>query len=412
MADDSEFASGDRLTTRAGELLEEIFHQRRSASQVLDRHFRQHRCGSTERNRLTEIVFTVLRQRRRLEHRLAVDEPGRAVGGLALAAAVPLLAVGADDVPLPPLTSAREYSLPDWLWDRLCDQWGEAETRRLAAALNQPASVDLRVNRRKSDRQRALAALGAAGIDVAATPYAPDGIRLHRRQPLGGLEIHRQGHLEVQDEGSQLIGHLLDPHPGTTVVDLCAGGGGKTLHMAALMAGRGRVIAVDREQRRLNRGRNRLKRAGIAGMVRLVPVRHERDRRLKPWTGKADAVLVDAPCDGTGTLRRHPEIRWHLQPHQVLEYQHRQLALLAAGAALTRPGGILVYATCSLLAAANETVVESFLQENKTFKMVPAGPFLASRGIGGLPGSKPFLNLLPHLTGTDGFFAARLQRRH
>jgi len=255
-----------------------------------------------------------------------------------------------------------------------------------------------------------LAILAAVGVVATATPFAPDGIRLQRRQPLGGLEIHRQGHLEVQDEGSQLVGHLMDAKPGQTLVDLCAGGGGKTLQLAALMGGRGRLIAADSDSRRLNRSRSRLKRAGVK-MVRLLPIRHERDPKLKFLTGKADGVLVDVPCSGTGTLRRHPEIRWHLQPEQVQLYQQRQCALLAAGAALTRPGGVLVYATCSLLAAENQSVIELFIEENQHFKVVSAGPFLARQGIGGLPESKPFLNLLPHLTGTDGFFAARLQRQ-
>lgn len=394
---------------QAAALLERILDQGLSAAQVLDARFRQDRPGAAQRAQLAGVVYAVLRHRRRLAWHLtadAADEPG--ITALALARA-------AMDHPNPaalpdPPTTAQRHSLPDWLWAALGEQWPEGEAEALAAALNQPATVDLRVNRRKSTREQALAALHAAGIPARPIPFAPDGLRMDGRQPLGGLEIFRRGHLEVQDEGSQLIGHLLDPQPGQTVVDLCAGGGGKSLHLAALMGGRGRIVAADIDSRRLNRIRARLKRGGVT-MVRLLPIRHERDPKLKPLTGKADAVLVDAPCSGTGTLRRRPEIKWQLQPEQVAVFHQRQSALLAAGAALTRPGGVLLYATCSWLKQENQDVVHGFLEENQSFTLQPALPFLARLGIEGLPGEQTFLNLHPHLTGTDGFFAARLLRR-
>ncbi len=393
-----------------------------SADAVLEPFFRERHAGSRERAGVAEWLYYVLRHRRRLEVMVRGVLPAGAVPSgmqLAIAASVAGREAGERDdlatrlgvaprshgaVDPPPLSAAERLSLPDWLWERFAEQWGAEEAERLGESLNQPASVDLRVNTLRATREAVLAALAEARIPAVPTPYGPDGVRLLQRQPLGGLEAFKQGWFEVQDEGSQLIAPLLMPQSGETVVDLCAGGGGKTLHLAALMGNRGRIVAADTQAHRLARLGGRGKRAGVR-IVRTVALRHERDPKLKSLEGRADAVLVDAPCSGLGTLRRRPELKWRLQRGEVEAYHYRQCALLEAGARLTRPGGRLLYATCSLLQRENQAVVAAFLADNKNFRLKPV------RMVAGLPSqTAPFLLLLPHQTETDGFFAALLQR--
>ena len=414
----------------AGHLVESIlFAESANAALVLERFFRQHHSGSQERGRITELVFYVLRHRRRLEALLRTTTPGVAtLDGMALVTAAllslrgwpperlaSLLGIKPDTVTAnlrhdpPPLTAAERVSLPGWLWQQWQKQWGSEQAEQLGHALNQPAKVDLRVNTLRTTRQKLIQTLATLDIQAKTTPFAPMGLRLAQRYALQGLAPFKLGLFEVQDEGSQLIAHLLNPQPGWTVVDLCAGAGGKSLHMAALMKNRGKIVATDIDQRRLSRLSPRLKRAGVR-IVRTQGLRHERDPKLKRLESRADAVLVDAPCSGTGTLRRHPDLKWHLQAEQVASYQDRQCALLEAGARLTRPRGRLLYATCSLLQAENQDVVRMFLADNRNFQILPVTKILAYLNIEGLPQSTPFLTLLPHQTATDGFFAALFQR--
>ncbi|MBF0367879.1 MAG: RsmB/NOP family class I SAM-dependent RNA methyltransferase [Magnetococcales bacterium] len=434
----------------AGKLLAAILHNEQPADRVLSRFFREHpQLGKRDRNQVGDLVFGVLRHKRLLEH-LAQSETlvdlAAAVQGGALvsvsalddphpsptpAVATPAVfdADASADIPpgsdsvvasqAPPLSVADSdfsslkpwlrYSLPDWLWQGFVAQLGEAEAMGLAASLNQPAPVDLRVNLLKISRDQVLGELEAAGLAPLPTPHSPEGIRLASRYPLGGLSVYQSGGVEVQDEGSQLVGFLVDPQPGETIVDLCAGGGGKSLHLASLMQGKGRILACDRDSRRLKALKPRLKRSGIR-IIRTQPLRHERDPCLRPYTLKAHRVLVDAPCSGTGTLRRHPEIKWRLTPDQVEAFHARQCALLGAGAALVRPGGRLVYATCSLLSRENDQVAAAFLKEHPQFRLLDASRILAAEGIQGLSSSEPYLNLLPHRSGSDGFFVAVFNR--
>jgi 16S rRNA (cytosine967-C5)-methyltransferase len=394
------------------------------ADQLLERHFRQQRTGSLERAAISALVYHVLRHRRLLQARVQALLPAGAVidsEQLAQAAAVErcegwqvlggwqrlarLLGVERlpEAIPDLSLTPAEVLSLPDWLWQQWSHQWGSAEAHALGLALQQPAGVDLRVNTLHAEREQVLAALQAQALQLQVTPHAPHGLRLRQHYPLHAMASFRAGWFEVQDEGSQLMTPLLQPKPGELVVDLCAGGGGKTLHLAALMRNRGRIVAVDNQAERLARLNVRSKRAGVR-IIRTVAVRHERDKALKEWENKADAVLVDVPCSGSGTLRRHPEIKWRLHSAQVEAYHYRQCALLEAGSRLIRPGGRLLYVTCSLLARENQAVVDAFLADNRSFRgmALHAPSSLAATGC--------TLSLLPHHTGTDGFFAALLQR--
>ena len=416
----------------AGILLHTIlFDSSATTDQNLDQFFRKHHSGQMERTRITALVFHALRHRRVLEKRLEslLPDPSLCRGAeLAMAALASqqawpdaslraLLGVGSAlpevSIPSSPLGLAEQLSLPDWLWQCWQAQFGTEQAEALGIAMNQPACVDLRVNPLRTTRDKLIHDLAELNVPATPTPYAPMGVRLKQRYPLDGLTPFKQGMFEVQDEGSQLISPLLTPQPGWTVVDLCAGSGGKSLHLAVLMKNRGKIIAADIERLRLARMGVRIKRAG-ARTIRTVVVRHERDPKLKGLEGRADAVLVDAPCSGVGTLRRHPEIKWRLQPQQVEAYHYRQCALLEAGARLTRPGGRLLYATCSLLQRENEDVARAFLADNTNFRLLSIPlpvPLIGSGGSNGAASpTMPFLTLLPHQTATDGFFAALFQR--
>ncbi|MFQ5844607.1 MAG: RsmB/NOP family class I SAM-dependent RNA methyltransferase [Planctomycetota bacterium] len=276
------------------------------------------------------------------------------------------------------------------------------------AALNAAAPFDLRVNALKATREEARAALGAEGIDAAPTPLSPWGLRLARRRPLGGCPSFLSGLVEVQDEGSQIVSLMSDARPGMRVVDYCAGSGGKTLALAAAMANRGRIAALDASPR-IERAAPRLARAGvdIATTRRIVPD--------DPWLGDhaawADRVLLDVPCTGLGRWRRDPTARARLRPGDLEALVVRQRRILDEAQALVRPGGRLVYATCSLLGCENEEQVSAFLERHAGFAPVPA-PQAWETAIGGpCPSRAPYLLLTPARHGTDGFFAAILERR-
>jgi 16S rRNA (cytosine967-C5)-methyltransferase len=278
---------------------------------------------------------------------------------------------------------------------------------RLAAALNQPAPLDLRVNTLKTNREAVLAQFAAEGIATVAGSLSPLAIRLRDKPALARHPLFLAGAFEVQDEGSQLLGYLMEPRRGEMVVDFCAGAGGKTLLLGALMRNTGRLYAYDVSDKRLARLKPRLARSGLSN-VHPVRIEHERDTRIKRLAGKVDRVLVDAPCSGLGTLRRNPDLKWRQGEDSVAELAVKQAAILAAAARLVRPGGRVVYATCSLLTAENEAVVDAFLAGHPDFTLAPASEVLARHGIA-VDGD--FLRLLPYRQNTDGFFAAVLDKK-
>jgi 16S rRNA (cytosine967-C5)-methyltransferase len=278
------------------------------------------------------------------------------------------------------------------------------------AALCGTAALDLRVNGLKiDDREKARAALAREGVDAARTPLSPIGLRVFERVPLGTLKTFRDGFVEVQDEGSQLAALLADARPGMRVVDFCAGAGGKTLALAAAMENRGHLVACDIAAKRLERATERLRRAG-ASIVQRVPLTSARDKWVKRHGQGFDRVFVDAPCTGTGTWRRNPDAKWRLRPEDLADLTALQAEILDSAQRLVKPGGRLVYVTCSLLAEENEQQVAHFLAGHPAFSLLPVGPVWRAVIGTEAPAESEMLRLTPARHGTDGFFVALIER--
>jgi 16S rRNA (cytosine967-C5)-methyltransferase len=266
----------------------------------------------------------------------------------------------------------------------------------------------VRVNTLRADRDNVLQALSKEGLKAEPTPYSPIGIRIHGRPALNRNPLFLDGSIEVQDEGSQLLGFLLAPRRHELVVDFCAGASGKALMLGAMMNSQGRLYAFDVSTARLARLKPRLARSGLSNL-HPYGIRDEHDTKVKRLAGKIDRVLVDAPCSGLGTLRRNPDLKWRQSPAALAELTVKQGAILHAAAGLVKSGGRLVYATCSLLAEENQEIVAAFLAQHPAFEAIPAAVALAEQRID-LP-METYLQLKPHVHGTDGFFAAVLQRK-
>jgi 16S rRNA (cytosine967-C5)-methyltransferase len=240
------------------------------------------------------------------------------------------------------------------------------------------------------------------------TPYSPWGIRLKGRPAMNKWHQFEHGLIEVQDEGSQLLALLVGPKRGEMVIDFCAGAGGKTLLLGALMRSTGRLYAFDVSATRLAKAKPRFARSGLSNIVP-VAIEHENDTRVRRLAGKAQRVLVDAPCSGVGTLRRNPDLKWRQSVQSLLELTALQARILASASRCVAPGGRLVYATCSLLKEENQDQAELFLANHPDFELVDAAPILAARTPLHIEG--PYLSLRPDVHGTDGFFAAIFERK-
>jgi 16S rRNA (cytosine967-C5)-methyltransferase len=279
-------------------------------------------------------------------------------------------------------------------------------------ALKEPASLDLRVNALKANRDDVLTRLNADGLTAAPCRLSPLGIRLEGRPSVMAHPLYKDGAIEIQDEGSQLVALMADARPGQEVVDFCAGAGGKTLAMAASMGNKGRLTATDVLANRLLRARERFRRAGLHN-IQTRPLTGEADPWIKRHKGRFDRVLVDAPCSGTGTWRRNPDMRWRTLGPGLSELVPLQARLIESAARLVKPGGRLIYATCSLLPAENEDHAAAFLAAHPDFVCKPAGDIwretIWPQGGPDAP-SSPYLRLTPADHGTDGFFAAVFER--
>ena len=301
-----------------------------------------------------------------------------------------------------------QADLPLWLWQKLSQQYPEKEALTIARSMHQSAFLDLRVNTIKSDRERVLARLQSEGAQVQVTPYSPVGLRLNQRWSIQKHPLFVQGEIEVQDEGSQLLSFILAPKRGEMVADFCAGAGGKSLAIGALMKNTGRIYAFDIAEKRLQNLSARLKRSGLSNLHSQL-LTSEQDSKLKRLHGKFDKVLVDAPCSGLGTLRRNPDLKWRQQPSDIEELNQKQMSILNSAAKLVKAGGRLVYATCSILQQENEDIVQAFLAQHDDFSLLPVQEILQQQQIN--LEMSDYFKLLPHLHQTDGFFAAILQKK-
>lgn len=391
--------------------------------------FQAERVGSNERALIAETVFGVLRHRLLLEH--ACTTPAAAAnkatprrmalaywvrfGGYNVRELTPLFKVNeaewlgqvkgikAEELPL-----SIQAELPEWIIEKLRAQRSEQDILALGLSMQAAAPLDLRVNSLKANRDELLHGLSAEGVQAVATPYSPLGIRVSGKPALNKSPLFLGGRFEVQDEGSQLLGFLLAPKRNDMVVDFCAGAGGKTLMLGAMMNSQGRLYAWDISEKRLANLKPRLARSGLSN-VQPQLIAHENDSKIKRLAGKIDRVLVDAPCSGLGTLRRNPDLKFRQSEKSLAELTQKQASILAAASKLVKVGGRLVYATCSVLNEENQSIVESFLGQHPEFILLPAGEALAQQKIALEMGD--YLQLLPQQHGTDGFFAAVLERK-
>lgn len=398
---------------------------------ILARYQRNRRyIGSKDRAALGERLFGIARRQARLNWRLEeagapADARSRVIAdllltdGLGHGAATAffsgdgygpdaltmeehgwLARLGGPPLDMDAMPAEIRLECPQWAWPGFQAAYGEAVETELQAMLR-PAPLDLRANTLKITRGEALHAIRSAGFDAAPTPHSPIGIRLTERTALGRLPGLLDGAVDPQDEGSQLVALAVGAAPGETVADFCAGAGGKTLALAAAMENKGQLFALDVDAGRLERSAPRAAKAGIAN-VRRRAIAATGDRWLKRQNGRFDRVLVDAPCSGVGAWRRNPDARWSRGQPPLETLLPLQAGILARAARLVRPGGLLVYVTCSLLPEENDRQIERFLTEHPQFTLDPPTEFPVA-----LDG--PYLKLTPARHGTDGFFAAWLR---
>jgi 16S rRNA (cytosine967-C5)-methyltransferase len=444
----AESSPARRLSPRARALVLQLAAEARAewgfATDILARAFREDRqLSSGDRRQVAETVYGLLRWERRLE--AILDEvlarargPRETVSALArqelkliiyeVRSGLPAVVVKADsrrvagrDLDLSGVAGddaglgsrdgldreALRISYPTWLLERFAAFHGHQEAVALAAAMNTRAPMCVRANTVKVSREELALRLAEEGVTAKPTLLSPVGLVFETRVNAFGLSAFRDGLFEVMDEGSQLVAEGVAPPPRSRVVDACAGAGGKSLALAAMLDNQGRILALDCNGRKLEELRRRARRAGLSNLA----AREVKGVSLPPEAklGSWDRVLVDAPCSGLGTLRRNPEARWRLSPASVDQYPADQLALLVTYAPLVAKGGRLIYATCSVLREENDAVIERFLRERSDFVVMPLKEVWGKQRAAEV-GDGTFLRLLPHVHDTDGFFSAILRR--
>ncbi|WP_396439880.1 RsmB/NOP family class I SAM-dependent RNA methyltransferase [Limnohabitans sp.] len=422
------------LLDACADLVRLVLQFEHPADAVVSRYFREHRAlGPRERATLAETAFAVLRKKLLFEQ-LARSGSGakeRKLAILGFFGPRDFLASALNDtekqwlatcdaIPADALMAPHRHNLPEWMAQALQAQLGD-DFWVLAEHLQQPGTLDLRVNTFQAKRSEIQKELAQAGIASEPTPYSPWGLRLQGKPALQKTDAFTRGAIEVQDEGSQLLALLVDAHRGEMVVDFCAGAGGKTLALGAAMRSTGRLYAFDVSGHRLDALKPRMARSGLSN-VHPAAIAHERDDRVKRLAGKIDRVLVDAPCSGLGTLRRNPDLKWRQKPQAVQELTEKQQAILQSASRMVKSGGRLVYATCSMLPEENELIAQAFSEANPDFVplnvaqelerlKVPDAASLCSPALSvdestDEQSGGTFLRLWPHRHATDGFFAA------
>ncbi len=419
------------LIRQAAMLLNNLLEFNSPADAKLSEFFRNNRdLGNKERAFVAESVYGVLRRLRFLTMVTSTEEEGvedarklilawlirlqgislRELGDVLTEQqqewAIAIKSKSTEDFPIEVRADVR-----DWLWVKLVAEYGEKDALAICRSMFEQASLDLRVNTVKANRDEVLEKLQAENSVrdnvITTTPYSPIGIRMGARLNISRNPLFETGQIEIQDEGSQLLSYLVAPKRGQMVADLCAGAGGKTLALGAIMRNTGRLYAYDISEKRLFNLSKRLKRSGLSNLHAQV-ISGESDQKLKRLNGKFDRVLVDAPCSGLGTLRRNPDLKWRQTEQDIIAFNSKQTSLLARAAKLTIAGGRLIYATCSLLRDENEAIAEAFLSAHADFKLLPANEILEQQNIALDTGK--YLKLLPHLHQTDGFFAAVFEK--
>jgi 16S rRNA (cytosine967-C5)-methyltransferase len=410
------------LLRLAGMALADVLSGTGPADVKLGWFFKQNReLGTKDRAFVAESVYGVLRRKSYLAYVADGEDPRKLllawllrVQGMSMRDLDEVLnkqqkewaheikAKHTDDLP-----RYMQADLPEWFWNSLIAQYGEEQALTIARSMHQPAPLDLRVNLVKTNREDVLAKFASEHTEVQVTPLSPTGIRMGQKMTISRHKLFTDGMIEVQDEGSQLLAQLVAPRRGEMIADFCAGAGGKTLAMGALMRNSGRLYAFDVSEKRLQNLGVRLKRSGLSNLHAQV-ITSEADPKLKRLNAKFDRVLVDAPCSGLGTLRRNPDLKWRQTPQDIIELTAKQTRILDRAAKLVKVGGRLIYATCSLLQEENEQIADAFLASHPDYALVNANHILAQQKIDLDTGV--YLKLLPHLHQTDGFFAAVFEK--
>ncbi|MBM3469039.1 MAG: RsmB/NOP family class I SAM-dependent RNA methyltransferase [Alphaproteobacteria bacterium] len=431
-------------------LLDKILGVTTPADQVITSYFRHNRyIGSGDRRTISEIVFQILRRYEELSWYISTVLQGSTHKGntnkarlLVLIYAHKIQNLTVQDIQAlfhfkspedkygpPPLTTLEHmflkesekltpdqmpvharYNVPLWALPHLKMVFGEYIEEALPT-LNQPAPLDLRVNTLKAARENVLAKLQEEGFNALPTPLSPIGIRLSERHPLANHPLWKDGHIEIQDEGSQLLALLADARPDMAVLDFCAGAGGKTLVMAATMHNKGRIVATDVALWRLNRSRERLRRAGVYNVEFRSLEDAQSGKWLKRQNQRFDRVLIDSPCSGSGTWRRNPDLKMRFKEEDLAELLIKQAHILERASPLVKPGGRLVYATCSLFKEENQTQVENFLTHHPDFHLIPLTDIWTSVLKSPCPTNNTMLQLTPYEHHVDGFFVAVMERK-
>lgn len=410
-------------------LLEQLLKFEHPTDQILSKYYKEHRqLGARDRATISDTVYSVIRELMRFKN-IIKHTPG--LNEMPLERKLAILAWAGDNAWLEKKLSTDElnwlkgaqqreentipfserYSLPEWLLHAVEAQIGASQIEAFARSMLQTASLDLRVNTLKDKREQVRAELLMTGVHTDYTPYAPNGLRLLEKSSLLQQPLYQQGVVEIQDEGSQLLACLVGAKRNEIIIDYCAGAGGKTLALGASMRNTGRLYAWDISAHRLDAIKPRLQRSGLTN-VHTAAITNAQDERVRRFYGKADRVLVDAPCSGLGTLRRSPELKWRITKKDVVALAQAQLTILAQASNLVKVGGLLVYATCSVLQEENEVIARQFTQMYTQFKPLNVLKLLEKQKINESASlvQNDYLRLWPHLHKTDGFFAAVWER--
>ncbi len=413
------------------ELYADVLISPKPADRLIDVFFRERKyLGSKDRRFISETLYGILRNKRKIDLVIQFTQDTRTSLFSCLAYLLldkkyssELLSLEID-VPMDTLLTieqninsnpvsdnsieaiAIQYSFQDWMISEWREYFGSSELAPLCTTLNTQAPMTIRVNTIKTTVEECQRKMLIEGVETEKAQYSPYALHLKKRVNVFQLQAFKDGLFEVQDEGSQLLAMLVDPKPKSKVLDACAGAGGKALAMASIMNNRGEIFAFDIHSFRLDELKKRIRRSGVDS-IRTKAIRENEVE--EGFVGAADVVLVDAPCTGTGTIRRNPGMKWSVTQQMVNELREKQLSILSFNSQYVKVGGRLVYATCSLIKDENENVVEQFLSKEKDFELINPSSILERYNLEEMTNSKYF-QLLPHKFNTDGFFAAVMKR--